>query len=533
MLKVLLKKQMLEINRSFFYNPKEGKMRSKLASTVYIVFYVLLMVGIMGGIFTMLSLSMCSVFAEAKLGWLYFIIMSAIAIALGTFGSVFNTFSGLYKAKDNDLLLSLPIPAHCIMASRLLGVYLMGLMFSAVVMVPAVVVYLFTVPITLKVVIGSVGLVILVSFIVLVLSCLLGWIVAKISNKLKNKSFITVFVALVFFAAYYLFFLKASELLNKLIAAAVTIGTKIKGEVYPLYLFGRAGEGDMLALLATAAIIVVLMAAIWVVLSHGFIKIATASEENANKIHRENYKMRVNSLFKAMLGKEFARFTSSPNYMLNCGLGTVLLPVAGVLLLIKGKSVVSMLSMALQINSDFIAILFICALCALASMNDMTSPSVSLEGKSIWIAQSLPITTWQILKAKLAVQILLTAIPMLICCVCAVIVFKPNIILGIFMFVMPMAYMLLSACFGLFMNLLRPNLTWTNEIAPIKQSMAALCALFGGWVYSLVFVGLFYLLRHSFNAGVYLLCFTVLTCTLIYVLVYWLKHRGTKIFASL
>ena len=35
---------------------------------------------------------------------LYFLIMGMIAIALGTFGSVFNTYSGLYLSKDNDLL---------------------------------------------------------------------------------------------------------------------------------------------------------------------------------------------------------------------------------------------------------------------------------------------------------------------------------------------------------------------------------------------------------------------------------------------
>ena len=49
---------------------------------------------------------------------------------------MFNTYAGLYAAKDNDLLLSLPIPVRTLMASRLLGVYLMGLMYAAVVIVP-------------------------------------------------------------------------------------------------------------------------------------------------------------------------------------------------------------------------------------------------------------------------------------------------------------------------------------------------------------------------------------------------------------
>ena len=120
---------------------------------------------------------------------------------LGVFGSVFNTYSRLYLSKDNDLLLSLPIPTGCIIASRLLSVYLMGLMYSGVVMLPAIIVYWICGALTLGSCIWAVCFCWLsVSLLVLVLSCLLGWVVAKISLKLKNKSFITVLVSLVFFA---------------------------------------------------------------------------------------------------------------------------------------------------------------------------------------------------------------------------------------------------------------------------------------------------------------------------------------------
>ena len=36
-------------------------------------------------------------------------LMGLLAVFLGAFGSVFNTYSGLYLAKDNDLLLSMPM----------------------------------------------------------------------------------------------------------------------------------------------------------------------------------------------------------------------------------------------------------------------------------------------------------------------------------------------------------------------------------------------------------------------------------------
>ena len=128
MLKVLLKKQMKEIFRSYFYDAKKNRRRSKGSTIGLIVMYVLLMVGVMGGMFL-----------QAGMDWLYFALMGLMAVFIGAFGSVFNTYSSLYLAKDNDLLLAMPIPVRCIMASRLLSVYLMGLMYSAVVIVPAVI----------------------------------------------------------------------------------------------------------------------------------------------------------------------------------------------------------------------------------------------------------------------------------------------------------------------------------------------------------------------------------------------------------
>ena len=141
MLSLLVRKQLTEIFRSYFYNPKTNKKRSKGAIAAYIILFALLMVGLLGGMFAFLAYSICGPFLAVGMDWLYFALMTLIAVLLGTFGSVFNTFSGLYLAKDNDLLLSMPIPVGTVMAARLLGVYLMGLMYSGVVMLPAVIVY--------------------------------------------------------------------------------------------------------------------------------------------------------------------------------------------------------------------------------------------------------------------------------------------------------------------------------------------------------------------------------------------------------
>ena len=68
MLKLLLKKQLTEIFRSYVYDAKKNRARSKAGTAAYIALFVLLMVGVLGGLFTMLSLSLCNTMARGGAG---------------------------------------------------------------------------------------------------------------------------------------------------------------------------------------------------------------------------------------------------------------------------------------------------------------------------------------------------------------------------------------------------------------------------------------------------------------------------------
>ena len=57
MLKVLLKKQLLELNRNFFYDPKKGRVRSKASSIAFIALYAFVMLFVI--IFLMETKTIC------------------------------------------------------------------------------------------------------------------------------------------------------------------------------------------------------------------------------------------------------------------------------------------------------------------------------------------------------------------------------------------------------------------------------------------------------------------------------------------
>ena len=532
MLKILVKKQLGDIFRSYTYDAKKNRARSKGATIGFTVLFVVLMVGVLGGLFTLLSLAMCESMAQVGMSWLYFTIMTLLAAFLGIFGSVFNTYSTLYMAKDNDLLLSLPIPVRTIMAARLLSVYLMGLMYSAVVLLPAIIVYWVVVGITVPVVVGCMIQLLLLSVFVLTLSCALGWVVAKISQKLKNKSFITVLVSLVFIGAYYFFYAKAQSLLTELLANAAYYGASIRTAAYPLYLVGRVAMGNGSAIAIVSAAVLGLFALVWYLIARSFLKLATSTGAVAKVEYREKA-ARPQSIDRALLGRELSRFTASANYMLNCGMGILGLVIGAAALVWKGSSLLPMLEMVFEGRPGALSVLLCAALCTLVGMNDMAAPSVSLEGKSLWLAQSLPVTSWQVLRAKLRMHLLLTAVPAALCGICVAVVSPAGAVQTALALVVAALFTVLSALLCLFLGLKMPNLHWTSEITPIKQGGAVALALLSGVVYAALLAAGFFLIGWRIGYMVFMAAFAVVTLAACVLLLRWLKTKGCTVFANL
>lgn len=69
--------------------------------------------------------------------------------------------------------------------------------------------------------------------------------------------------------------------------------------------------------------------------------------------------------------------------------------------------------------------------------------------------RSLPVKTWDIFRAKLAVQFIFTGIPVLFCDICMLIVFRADIkpVTLIILFILPILYMVFMftiwSCLGL------------------------------------------------------------------------------------
>ena len=530
MLKALFKKQLSELFRNLFRpgRSKSGKASAKKGIAVAVI--TLLLFGYLGAMFGFMANSLAPLLSVG-LDWLFFLIFTGVALFLGVFGSVFNTFSSLYQAKDNDLLLSMPIPTRMILFTRLFGVYFMGLLFVAIVYVPAVVIYLIKAAPSFINGLGSALFILPLSFFVLALSCALGWVIAKIHAKLRRKSLVTVLSAIVFIGVYYFLFFKAESLISDILKNGLYYASEIKGAVYPVYYIGRAASGEWIPLLAVSAAVAVLFAAICLLLSRGFIKNATSGGVQSKKKNVSGGE-KAKGADSALFIKELRRFTASATYMLNCGLGTLFMSAAGVFVLIKGNDLLSAFNGRLGEGS--IVTLACAALCMMVSTNTITTPSISLEGKSIWILQSLPVDARAIIRAKLKLHLLLTEIPAVFCAICVMIVLRPGVFECVMLILLPTVFCFFNAVLGLYVNLKRPNLNWTTEAAVVKQNLNMFLLMMGNVALMIAYAVLWFVLDFKFlTAPVYMTIWLVIFITAALLFLRKLIKNGPALFYSL
>ena len=292
-----------------------------------------------------------------------------------------------------------------------------------------------------------------------------------------------------------------------------------------------------MAMLLVTLITVSVTAVTYYVLAKSFIGIVT-STGNVDRVAYRQKKLKMKNELGALFAKEMAKFTSSPNYMLNCGLGSLMLIAAGVVMLVKGGNLIKAMNMMFGKDAQACICVFVIAgMCIILSMNNMVVPSVSLEGKNLWILKSLPVNMWNVLKSKLLVQLTVTGVPLIICDICVLLTVKTGVIEKLFIVLITILFMLLQAFGGLALGIMRPNFTWTNEIVPIKQSMNMFIEIFGSFVLTAGILVPFLLIRYGIGYKISVIVYLLIVAGVLLLadlLLYrWLRVKGTDKFAQL
>ena len=530
MLKTLLRVRMAALLAAF-----SGQNKRKTRTKGKAVGYALLMLYCFCA-FTFLFYTsfsqLAAAFFPAGLGWLYFAMFAIMAFALMFIGSVFTAKSQLFEAKDNELLLSMPVKPGMILLSRMAALLVMNFVFELVVALPVLVAWLRY---------GSVSGAGVLSFIVIVLalplfslavSCLFAWLISLITSRMRNTTVVTMVLSVVFLLAYFAFCFRMNAYVTTLAANGQTIAGALSAAVPLVWLGQAAAEGSLAGLGLTLLWTVLPFVLAYALLARSFVRIVTTHRGKV-RIRYEKKEMRVLPQSTALYRRELARLTSSSGYMLNAGLGLVFELALAVLAVVKRQELLTVFQVMPALKQALAPILLLAGM-LVSGMVFFTASSVSLEGKSYWIVRSMPVPTKKVLRAKLNLSNSLSAGPaLLMMLVCALVLGLPAVEV-ILLLACQLLFVLLSADIGLMEDLRHCNLDWINETQAAKQGAGVVLTMLIVWGFVLAVGAVYFaLLAIVLTTPVFLALVLALLAALYALTQRWLATRGVRRFESI
>ena len=533
MLKALMKKELAQLGRIYLFDSRKKKKRSPAASAG-IALILLIAFASIGMLFFGMAEALFGSMHEAGLDWLYFAFFGLISIAVGVIGSVFSTNQILYKAKDNELLLSMPIPPSKLLFVRILTVFVMSLIGCVLVWVPVMIRYDAAVGAPFATVMLQLLLLFAQTLLVTVLSCLLGWLVGLISERIANKTAATVVLTVAFLTAYYVAYFKLSDIIKSLIANLGSVSDSFSRWGWPLKQMGLGATGKAIPAILFTLACIALFVITYAVLSATLVRIMTATGKVKRSVYRGGSERQADHR-SALLGKELGRFTGSAIYLLNGGMGALIMIAMAVFAVIKADVIReftgSVLAQALP--AGLFPIIAVCAICLVCGMDCISASSVSLEGKTLWQIRSMPVEASEALAAKLKLHVLINAIPGVILAVVLGVILKAGVLATVLMAAAVCCFVWLTGALGLVLNLKRPMLDWTNEAIPVKQGTPVLFSLLFGFLICLILFGLGALLVSALGRELTLAVLTLLMAAAALLLTRWIMRSGARIFEEL
>jgi hypothetical protein len=484
LLKVNISLAMMQININRL---AKGKKQSHSSGYMLLFVAVLIMV-YMGWI----ANSLYSSIGQYGLGWLL-VAMGLLLVSLFTLVTgIYSVNTVLFESQDLDQLFSYPITPMQILFSKLLALVAENWLIGFVFYLPLLAVYCINVkPDVLFYIYAILGFVCL-PFIPVCLFILLAYFLNIITSGKRAKNTINVIITLgLIFGTFF----GIQKLISGFKTSSVNYSDLIDGfkDFYPPlgYLANGIVNENLGNLLIGLLWNIVPFIVLCIGLSFGYKSLWSRSRA-VHKARRRRLSFGVQSPFSTLLQKEFYRYFSSVMYILNSSIGMILMTLFTILSG-KGGAKIQKLESLFPADMKILFVLLIYGFTLI--LTNTTAPSISLEGKNLWIIKSWPVDEGKILFAKLCVHLAVTIPLLVVNCVIAGFTMQLSITNCIILFVICALFAVLSGLTGLIFNLYYHRFDFYSDTQVVKNSSSVLLTYLAMAVIVAAFAGIYQLMR--------------------------------------
>lgn len=419
------------------------------------------------------------------------VILFAVVASMLTLMSGINQAKGIFIGKDYDQLSALPLKKTTIIASKVINLYLVELLYSSIILIPSGVVFTILASNAVFVVTGLI-LSIFISAFPLVVAMIFSFITALISERFKYGNFISILFYIIFLGG--IFALSFASSSSKSDADLINVFTSISNVALwinpALYFVNFSLIENYAFILIFVGINVISMVIVVLVFGLFFDKIhEIISSFKADYKYERKY-LKSKKELKSLLELEFKRLISSKMYFINSISGLVMSLIMGVWMSImfskytpfgiKPETLELIRSYAFAGSIIIVFGVGITNTCAVG---------ISMEGANFWLVKTLPINYKKYMWAKLLLTFILQIPVALIVSTVMTILIMPDVISIIAIYLIPILYIILTAVVSLLLNLTFHKLKWTSEQEVVKSSSSVVIAMLLGFGIDIVLAG--------------------------------------------
>ena len=457
--------------------------------------------------------------------------MASLITAISTFLlSVFKADGLIFRSKDYDFLMSLPLSQRTILASKIIELLSLNIGISALVMIPSTIVYYMKSTANISCFLFMIVGIIILPLIPIILSSVIAFILNFISSRLRFSKLIYSIGMLGVLIAIFLFSLKAEDFMTYLMSNASSLENMFEKIYIPSAWFSKALiNQDIISLLKFVIVSIIPFILFVVIFSRAFKKINSNLGESYQKADFKMSKMKRRGIYQTLLNKEFKRYFASTPYVFNTLGITVMLIIMSVVTLFSGDEVLGVISK----DAGRVIVLAVTAIFGVfGSMGCTTASSISIEGENLWILKSLPIEIKDIFKAKISMSLIFSIPTIVISSIIIKLSLSLSIMDTIFIIIAASIYNMFITISGLFINILYPKFDWIQEIQAVKNTMSVTVTLF----LSVIPIGIgygIYMLFSPLNINLFMGGTVVIEIILLVMAWYILNTEGVKKFKKL
>jgi ABC-2 type transport system permease protein len=406
-----------------------------------------------------------------------------LGLMAGSFFSFMMTITNangyLFRSKDFEMLMALPVKQRTVFISKLFHLLVLNYAILIFLYLPTIIVYAIYSQTDVVFWLLALPVFLLMPLFMVTVGGLLSFLIGLVTSRFRHKNLAFIILMLIFTIVIIVVSFQSSVIEEN--PSQFTQDMKAFLDKIRLgNLMFEALTGNWLKFLAFAGISIIPFT--------GFVYFTGAVFKKAN-FHSQN--AYVNKKFKmtvlktstqnwALLKRELKRYFSSPIYVLNTIIGSVLTTVV---LIVMGTDASMVISGIENVSKEMFALIITWIFTFMLGITSTTASTLSIEGKQFWILKSAPISTTQIYHAKIMVNILITIPFIIVDTIIAAFMFDFGLVEMFFMILLPSLMAIYMSYIGLFMNILFPRFDYENETKVVKQSVSVLltmvCGFFG------------------------------------------------------